>query len=212
MATTEVATRPERAERERWALTLRLPTLLFLMVLAAGAGFGIFLSQYEPLGPGSMGGVSGAPGSRSIETLAEPDSLIWLDHREGEEFFAAFTIANDGPLAVTIERLLEGSDLGSEGGPFYPVEVLVHPGEHFTGAENIPYEQWNAFSPFSLGAGQERRVAIRFAFGDCSLGRGETFGMDGASTRFSIFGFDRHSYYRFPYVLAMKATPEGNCP
>lgn len=205
-----MATTPERG-RKGWALTIRLPTLLFLVLLAGGAGFGLFLSQYEPLARGSMGGVS-APGSRSIETLAEPESLIWLDHREGEDFFAAFTIANDGPLAVTIERLLEGWDLGSGGGPFYPVEVLVHPGERFTGAEDIPFAEWNGFSPISLNAGEERRVAIRFRFGECSLGRGETFGMDGAYTRFSALGFDRHTYYQFPYVLAMRAAPEGGCP
>lgn len=158
------------------------------------------------------GGVTGAPGSTTIETLAEPDSLILLDHTEGEEFFASFTVANEGPLPVTIERVLEGGEFGSGGGPFYPVEVLVHPGERFIGTEDIPFEEWDAFSPFSLGEGEDRRVAIRFAFGECNLSRGETFGTDGASTRFSVFGIDRETYYQFPYVLAMKATTDGDCP
>lgn len=209
-ATEAVATR--RAEHQPRTISARVSTLAFLLVLLAAAGGWAFISQYEPLAQGSMRGVD-ASGARTIDTFPAEDELILLDHREGEDFFASFTIRNDGPLPITVQRLLDGWQLKERGGgPFSPVEVVVHPGERFTGAEPIPFEQWPTFSPFSLEAEEERRAAIRFAFGECRLGKGETFGMSSISARFSVLGFDRHTVYDLPYDLAMRSTPHGGCP
>lgn len=203
--------RSQRDERSRWSLTLRLPTLLLLLALAAGAFLWGFVAQYEPLARGAMGGVT-AHGSRYVETLGEPGDLILLDHREGEEFFAAFTIRNDGPLPVKVERLLEPYQLNDSAGEFYPTQVLVHPGEPSVGARDIPYDSWEDFTPFSLGAGEERRVALRYEFGECRLSRGEWISVGGYAARFSVFGLDRNTYYPLPYTLGMKSAPDGGCP
>lgn len=211
MAATEAVVGHERAERQPRSITIRVSTLIFLTILVLAAGFWAFIAQYEPLAAGSMAGVD-ATGARTIDTFPG-DELILLDHRRGEEFFASFTIRNEGPLPITIERFLDGWQLQERsGGPFSPVEVVVHPGERFIGAESIPFEEWPSFSPFSLGAGQERRVAIRFSFGDCRLGKGETFGMNSISARFAVLGFDRHTDYPLPYNLAMRSARSGGCP
>lgn len=167
MAAIDASVGDERAARREWSLTLRLPTLLFLLFIAAAIGFFAFVAQYEPLTLGSMGGLT-APGEK-IETFGEPQTVVQLDHREGEDFFVMFTMRNEGPIDVTIEHLLRPRRSGT----FYPAEVLVHPGEDFTGEKSIAYEKWNPFEPFPLDSGEERRVAIRYRFGACGLGRSE---------------------------------------
>lgn len=210
MGTSDVAIGSKRAERSGWALTLRMPTLFFLLLLAAVAFAWGFVAQYEPLAQGAMGGVT-ATGARTIDTMGDPGQLILLDHREGEDFFAAFTIRNEGPLPVEIERLLEPYQLEEPTGEFHPVEVLVHPGEPFVGAKSVPYDVWDEFTPFSLGSGDERRVAVRYEFGECNLAYGERVSVGGYSARFSVFGLDRNTYYELPYTLGIKAAPNGGC-
>jgi hypothetical protein len=118
--------------------------------------------------------------------------------------------ATRGTTALVIDA--KDWQLQEQGGAFYPLVVLVHPGERFTGDEDIPVEKWDAFSPFTLGKGEERRVAIRYAFGECTLGRGGTLSVSSIAARFSVFGFDRRTEYPLPYVLALRSMPRGGCP
>ena len=210
MAATEAAVRRDRAERNARSITLTIPTLIMLILIAMGIGGWVFIAQYEPLTQGAMGGVSGE--ARRIETLGDPEQLVLLNHTDHGGFVASFTIRNDGPVDVKVERLLYDRPLDSGDGPFYPVEVLVHPGERFVGARNLPYEEWAEFGAFSLESGGERRVAVRYAFGDCSLGRGETVWTSSIPVEFSVFGLERHTDYQLPYTLAMKSEPGGGCP
>lgn len=206
MAAIDASAGDERAERQGWSLSLRLPTLLFLLFIAAAIWFVAFVAQYEPLTLGSMGGLT-APGEK-IDTFGEPGTIVQLDHREGEEFFVMFTMRNEGPIGVTIEHLLRPRRTGT----FYPVEVLVHPGERFAGERSIDYEKWDPFEPFSLGSGEDRRVAIRYRFGSCTLGRGEATGSHSLFPRFSVFGIDRHTEFQLPYALMMESALGGGCP
>lgn len=200
----------DSAERNGRVLTLTIPTLIMLILIAMGIGAWAFVAQYEPLAQGAMYGVSAS--ADRVETFGEPEQLVMLDHADGADFVASFTIRNDGPVDIKIERLLYDRPLDSGDGLFYPVEVLVHPRERFVGARNLPYEEWAEFGAFSLQSGGERRVAVRYAFGDCTLGRGEMVGTSIIPVKFSVFGLERHTDYRLPYTLAMKSEPGGGCP
>lgn len=207
---TEVLGGAELRQRRR-VVGVRASTAVLLVLLSVVIAGGWVFAEFEPLGTGSMGGVT-ASGARTIDTLGEPESLIWLDHQEGEEFFAGYTIANNGPIEVTVERLLPPHLLNNARLEFHPVEALVHPGEAFVGENNIDYRDWVPFEPFQLAAGDERRVAIQYRFGDCRLSRGETRAISGYTTTFSVLGIDKDVEFQLPYTLAMKAKTNGGCP
>lgn len=210
VAASEVLRESELRQRGR-VVRVRISTLVLLFFIALAIAAGWLFAEYEPLAPGSMGGVI-APGARTVDTLGRPESLIWLDHEEGEEFFAGYTIANNGPIEVTVERLLPPHLLNNSQIEFHPVEAVVHPGERFVGEKDVDYENWAPFEPFELAAGEERRVGVRYVFGECQLSRGETKAISGYTTTFSVLGFDKDVHFQLPYTLAMKAKRNGGCP
>lgn len=189
-------------------VTVRVSTLIVLLLASLVASAVIFIANYDPLVQGSMSGVDPHAVDQRIETLGEPDTVMFLDHEQGESFYAMFTVRNDGRLPISIERLGNRQQRGV----FYAVDALVHPGEESTGAVALPTDQWSGFSSFRLGPSAERRVAIEYRFGHCAMGSGEVTSIDSVPVRFSIFGIGRNTEFQLPYALALRSPSGGGCP
>jgi hypothetical protein len=121
-----------------------------------------------------------------------PFTPFKVPYVDGKKFTYAFTLANDGPLGVTI------LEIGEPGG--YPLRqdaVKIKDGYG-------PYETEPArpFAPFSLGSHDGRFVIVENTFTGCVLkGRGNTAGMNGIGVSFRFMGVTRHAVLPLPYSL-----------
>ena len=159
---------------------------LTLALLAIVAGV-VWVSNVEPLGPGSSAFAIGDPrveaSERPIDAFDVSGVVDTVKAEKGSTFRYVVSIRNDGPVAVTIKAV------GGDGGAISrrAVAVNLHPYENGS--------VFGPFAPFKLGRGEEAfiQMEVRVSEDGCIEGRGFV-GWYAEPITYSIFGITRHSF------------------
>lgn len=192
------------------ALGVALWAAILLIVAALIAGV-VFVQRYQPLQDGTIAGIS--RDTKEIDTYGDVPVHVLTPWAEGSTFFAGFTLYNDGPVTITVQRILDPHQLGIDGEPgqgFEPVNVVVGPDERYAGQIDTDYEKYTEFAPFELDPDAERRVAIEYRLNSC-LRSDETMSDDSVTVAFSIWRMSRDMDVALPYRLAADGKYRQGC-
>lgn len=123
------------------------------------SGGGVFLSQYEPLFPGSgVRGIDRVP-ARHVSVGSRP--VYVLRHEMRETVRADVGIHNEGPLAVTVTSLLPEIGRNPQEYPMTAVDGFYAPND----------DHVQRFRPLDEGAriepGESVQFRVEYVFGSC---------------------------------------------
>jgi hypothetical protein len=194
-------------ERRQWvhhrALRRALVVAVPLMILLVPGGV-LYISQYEPLGPGS--GVRGIDQEPVRHISLGTRTIYVLDHEAGKTLRASFGVHNVGPLAVTVTSVVPDDSREPED---YPMTAI----RGFYAPNNNPVER---FRPVDEGAriepGESVQFQVEYVFGSCRYydkGSFETHSQVPIS--YSVFGIEKTTQLDLGYDLVLKSRGDGQC-
>ena len=158
---------------------LQVAVALVLLVTAAGLYFAYYASHYDPLRPGSLRDPGDATVALGLAPHADTYQLPWSP---GKPQVAAFSIANHGRWAVTIDGVKEnsiGSFFGILGSDAYEITASGEPGSEIS-------------LPNRLDPGHEILIDVAYLTTTCGLlpksGGYVGASMDGLPVRWHALG------------------------
>lgn len=173
-----------------------------MIVLAAGGA--VYISQYEPLVPGS--GLRGINQDPIRHVSLGTRTIYLLDHEAARTVRASFGIHNDGPFAVTVTSVVPDEPRRPED---YPMTAI----RGFYAPNNNPVER---FRPVDEGAriepGESVQFQVEYLFGSCKY-----YDKGGSETHsefpvtYSVFGVEKMTEIDLEYDMVLKSRGGGEC-
>ncbi len=190
----------DRPRRSRLPLALALAGLA--LVLAGGA---LVLGDTEPLAPVVALQVSDDVLHDVIMSRPQREAIaVVYDHEQPSAF--AITLRNDGPVPITVTDI--GIGIG-ERHLIDPYGAFVLP----RGADMGDGVEGELLGEFRLGAGEERVVVIRGAFGNCRYYNERNIDVRSEiDVEFRTFGITNRQTLQFDRDLAVKSPMIVSCP
>lgn len=173
-------------------------------VVALAAGGAAYLSQYEPLTPGSgVRGIDQLP-ARHISVGSRP--VYVLRHEIGETLRADVGIHNDGPLAVTVTSLLPEIAQNPQEYPMTEVDGFYAPND----------DHVQRFRPVDEGAriepGESVQFRVEYVFGSCKhYDKGSSAIISQIPVTYTVFGLEKRTEIDLGYDLVLESRGGGEC-
>ncbi len=165
---------------------------------------------YMPLVEGSsVGPDSSTPNSlfvQSISSPMDPGALFTYCFKPGAAYAWLISLANPGPLPVTIL----GSGQAGPAGFFIPVDFALvdgPSGSPLTDAQAAP-----VLPPTILDPGAEINLWARYRMGDGPIGAGGITWTQNVAVRYSVLGLERTATVVFRDGLGIVGPPCTNAP
>ena len=185
----------------------RWPWILILSLLLLAIAFGVFVSSYDPLAPGSTFG----PGPGSTGEVTGPDGVTVSRIRYRDQFRTAFemSVRNDGPLGITLLGVVP-TDRANYAGLITVLGASLpnDPAHPFGALTQVP-----PLRPFSLSPGAERTLVVRLLLSNCRFNApGGSQILGSVNVRYRVLGVTRDRPVDLTEPIEVVAPSKRDCP
>lgn len=163
----------------------------------------LYISQYEPLGPGS--GVRGIDQEPERHISLGTRAIYLLDHEAGKTVRASFAIHNDGPLAVTVTSVVDDSREPTD----FPMTAV----RGFYAPNNNPVETFRSVDEGArIEPGESVQFQVEYLFGSCKYYEKGSFETHSeVPITYSVFGIEKRTQLDLGYDLVLKSRGNDQC-